>query len=101
MRELNILDAGVKISKKPQTVKSPQSAVIYTTPSAPKRPTLKPPIARNINIPVMRSRTSQTYNYKFNYDDPGDDPAPENQFSYTSPYKLKDEGFRPYDATFV
>lgn len=60
------------------------------------------PIARKVvNIPIMRSRTDATYNYLFDYNNPGSNPAPENQLSYTSPYRLKDEGFNPHDAIIV
>jgi len=48
-------------------------------------------------IPILKSRTDATFNYEFDYNNPGSDPAPENQLSYVSPYRMRDsENFAPY-----
>ncbi len=51
-------------------------------------------------IPIIKSRNDATFNYDFDYNEPGADPAPENQMSYVSPYRLSDkvEGL-PWDSS--
>jgi len=105
-----IIDAGVKAGKggeknRPaRERKKDKSIISETTPtsiSVDKYVDAAPIARKVVNIPIMRSRTDSTYNYQFDYNDPGSNPAPENQLSYTSPYRLKDEGFNPHDAIIV